>query len=76
MPVPQPAQPAHPAHPRHRNRFYKTKMCRDWISRGDCWREDGCQFAHGWDELRPHPYEVAQEHFDEADLGLGPGPYM
>ena len=53
MPVPQPVSGP------HRTRFYKTKMCRDWVARSWCPRDTQCRFAHGWEELRPHPDEAA-----------------
>jgi hypothetical protein len=31
---------------------FKTKMCRNWVSTGECPYETRCMFAHGPDELR------------------------
>ena len=58
--APLPAAPL-PAVPRGGNRFFRTKMCRDWVLQGWCPRDQRCQFAHGWEELRPHPDEAAPE---------------
>jgi len=44
--------------PQGKQYLYKTELCRSWMESRTCKYADKCQFAHGWNELRPvnrHP---------------------
>src|SRR5882762_436757 len=34
------------------NKLYKTRLCDDWETFGECKYESNCRYAHGNDELR------------------------
>jgi len=36
--------------------LFKTKMCTAWLRTKTCKNMDTCRFAHGFGELRPHPF--------------------
>ncbi len=41
--------------PQGKNELYKTSLCRNWVTYGECRNGDNCDFAHGEAELREHP---------------------
>ena len=54
-------------------RMYKTKLCKEWVTKGWCRRAKRCEFAHGQKELRPVPPDMPM---DVANRQVGGAPLI
>ena len=50
---------------------YKTRLCRNWQEHGECSFGDGCNFAHGSEEVRGGPCGAAPGELAPGELAPG-----